>query len=368
MAAFDRFASFLQGDIKPAAHAGSSDDYREALSRPSMTRRISTLRRPCQRVKMPTSKPAAEQVQHQNPFAGMGLDGRTAAAPFMPNRARVVTSHGAADNKNRTVDHHHSQASSAGAHDSIISSNSGKVLQPHALPSQHHTSTASCLSSSISSSPAAAVASDGSNSNLPLASTTQLFPTNNMTDIHAISPDAQVPDVEAHRTIAQSCEVAAKGPHPSDSFVGPGPRPLYPVMPPAFSQIAPPADPADPAPCTPGGPAQASDSSCAMPGQPVKPASSATPVFGGGRKLFVRSKADKGRARQAPMAPGQAGLRTPLAPLKQGAYSPGAAATSSRSARLRGLLMGGRQLHTAFLQSSSEECTEVSSLLSPCLS
>ena len=89
MAASDELASLLQADSKPAAHASSSHDYREAISKLSMIWRFSTLGRPRQPVRMPTSKPAAEQVQRQYPFAGMGLDGRTAAAPPLPNQASV---------------------------------------------------------------------------------------------------------------------------------------------------------------------------------------------------------------------------------------------------------------------------------------
>ena len=99
-----------------------------------MNRRFARL---CQPV-----KPAAEQVQRQNPFASWVLDGRTAAVPVMPARARVVMGKRAAGKKNTSVGGSHSQASSAGG-----SSNNSKVLQPSVLLSQRHTGMASQLSS-----------------------------------------------------------------------------------------------------------------------------------------------------------------------------------------------------------------------------
>ena len=132
-------------------------------------------------------------------------------------------------------------------------------------------------------------------------------------------------------------------------------------MPPAYSQFAPPTDPADPPPCTPSGPA--THTSYAVPGEPIKPASKTTRILGGARKLFVRSRTDKGRARSAPRATGQEGLRAPPALFKTAAASSEASAVSNLyqasplSARLMARLMGGQQLHSNFLESGSETCT-----------
>ena len=363
IAAFDRLTSVMQADSRPPTPEDFSADYHAAVSNLIMRRRcrVSSFAQPCHPGSKPVRK-AAKQMHH-NPFAGMGLDSRTAAAPLLPHRTRLdgvtqLTSigHSAARKETRGVNLSQSQVPYADSN----------LLQTQVQPSQQHAAKDSLLSSLNSSTSAVDLSESSttpdvaSNSHVLFTPKPKLSFADGAVDTDVDSrfplPDTaplQMQFPNAHRTLGASLGVTARALHPSPSLLSSDIKPTSTPL--AVSQSAAPSDRADPPPSTPSGAAAPLDISCAVPDESVKPARKTTPLFGGARKLFVRSKADKGRPRAVPRVPGQAGLRVPPAPLKAAAPPAVAAAvmrtphkTSSPSARLRGLLGGGRQLDKAF--------------------
>ena len=91
-------------------------------------------------------------------------------------------------------------------------------------------------------------------------------------------------------------------------------KPTPVCMPPTQSQFSVPIEAAGPPPQTPSITPEGSDNSPLMPTKPINPATRTTPIFGGARKLFVRSKTNKGRASRLQ---GRAECRCPRLPSGQ---------------------------------------------------
>ena len=348
-------------------------------------------------------RPAAEEVQQSNPFAKFGLKSTKAAPSAVLQKTQLKEALRLRSFKARPVGKENIVVSQSPGQIVLAgnSSSNTSLVQRPAMCTKQQADPGNTLHRPCSSSAAAIQQVEGLDANrdgssqLVLNATPKLSPADSHTGsgsgveftcsprlspansarITAVAHHSPLPSSPTH--VTNFLAEAGFG-SPLEAFThreGVAQPPTVPFwkpapfcMPPIQSQFSVPTNPAGPTPFTPSSTPEGSGASPVLPTKPIKPATRTTPIFGGARKLFVRSKTDKGRAKPAPRAPGQGGVQVPRAPLRTGAPTAAGATPHqalSPSARVRGLLMGGRQLAQDFEQPASGTCYSVPTYTGP---